>query len=583
MTSPKREISDLRLKQSFSDGRQASVNLTGHPHQEWSRQFLDILRQELKVTGSIKSPSRLDHYAHAFKRFGLWLTENSRALTSFTEVTPQDLDDFEAFLYHKHGYKSRHPYRITSDFIRFIRLAGEYIELPTALSDRILTNTRLGPIGDDQRREPYSDYIAERLLEAAFLQIEEARQRILVQSEQYISNAHKDKHHKSISEFLIYTKLNGPFVDKRELQKFQRRLSRSPNEHGDKPSPADLYPLLYITTIDITAFTIAISLLTGIPMESVRELAADCLANESGSYADIRYVKRRTGHDDVQAIRCPSTGTGWTGPGLIKLLQQLTSAARKVAAPSEARWLMLGYGKQTPKGYDRIRRLDIVTQDCVRFCEKYPIIGDDGNRLPSFALSRLRKTYKAKRYKTSPTTARLAGDHTPRIHDEHYANVDALKEIHERTIEEALQNALNNALNPTIIADEPAADEEIRDPESMLDDVWMAGCKDINHSPFNEPGSAELCRSPVWGCLTCKNAVISVANLPAILAFLDHVISMRQCLDLASWASRYGYAFGQITMNILPKFSPTQLANAKAIASDDGQLLWLPAELTQGW
>jgi hypothetical protein len=578
------QFPDLRLSQAFSNGRHASMNLTTHSHPVWAREFLKVLRSELKVTGSIKSPAAVEHYAHAFRQFGLWLAADDRILTSFVEVTSDDIDGFEDFLYEEHGSTSRHAYTTTAHLVRLIRLAGEYVELPPTLAQRLLTTTRRGLLGDDKRREPYSDYVAEQLLDAAARQIEEARERLNAAPAEYETKRRISKHHRNVYDFLKFVEENGPIMGKRLLGKFQNRLARSLDESGLTKSPVDLYQLLYLNSTDLTAFTIAISLLTGIPIESVRELKNDCLANESGSYSDVRYVKRRTGHEEEQAVRCPATGTGWTGPGLIKLAQQLTSSARKVAAPSEAQWLLVGYGKQTPSGFDQIRRLKIKSQDCTRFCEKYPVFGDDGQRLRTIALARLRKTYKAQRYKSSPTTARLAGDHSPRIHDFHYANVEAMKQIHERTIEEALLAALNNAMHPTILTEEIDPDEEPLDQASDLDDVWMAGCKDITNSPFNKPGTTTPhCQSPVWGCLTCKNAVISAANLPAILAFLDHVIFMRQALDLGSWASRYGYAFGQITVNILPKFSSKQLEDARAIASEDSQLLWLPAELTKGW
>jgi hypothetical protein len=83
----------------------------------------------------------------------------------------------------------------------------------------------------------------------------------------------------------------------------------------------------------------------------------------------------------------------------------------------------------------------------------------------------------------------------------------------------------------------------------------------------------------VWGCLECKNAVITTSRLPAILAFLNHILERRQQMNLNSWSQRYGRAHQRITVQILPRFPEREVTMARAVAESDGDLMWLPAEL----
>ena len=71
---------------------------------------------------------------------------------------------------------------------------------------------------------------------------------------------------------------------------------------------------------------------------------------------------------------------------------------------------------------------------------RHGIVDDDGRPL-RLLLSRLRKTHKALWYlKTEGHMARFAVGHTPEVAARHYADIPALRPLHEQTVAEALKS-----------------------------------------------------------------------------------------------------------------------------------------------
>jgi len=220
-----------------------------------------------------------------------------------------------------------------------------------------------------------------------------------------------------------------------------------------------------------------------------------------------------------------------------------------------------------------------------RWVKSYNIIDDDGRQL-YLTLSRLRKTHKALWYlKTEGNMARFAVGHTPEIAARHYADIPSLRPLHEATVADALSEVVA-AAEPFILAPDDEAEwrdgvgavpSQLEDVPALLDgepDVWLAACSGFHDSPFGEAGSP--CPQPFWGCLECRNAVITARKLPAILAFLDFIERERTGLPASDWGIKFGRAHARITQQVLPAFSDTLIAQAKIEA--DAQTLYLPPE-----
>jgi hypothetical protein len=131
-------------------------------------------------------------------------------------------------------------------------------------------------------------------------------------------------------------------------------------------------------------------------------------------------------------------------------------------------------------------------------------IVDDDRRPLRLVLSRLRKTHKALWYlKTEGHVARFAVGHTPEVGARHYADVPALRPLHEATVAEAFRDAVASAVTPIVLtaaqeaawrADPTHAPNILSgsDPAALLDgeqDVWLASCAAFHNSPHGTPGA----------------------------------------------------------------------------------------------
>jgi hypothetical protein len=74
--------------------------------------------------------------------------------------------------------------------------------------------------------------------------------------------------------------------------------------------------------------------------------------------------------------------------------------------------------------------------------------------------------------------------------------------------------------------------------------------------------SATMCQASFLECFHCGNCLITVAHLPRILALLTALQARREQLPEQQWWERYGQTWAAIRHDVLPKFSPAELAQA---------------------
>lgn len=185
--------------------------------------------------------------------------------------------------------------------------------------------------------------------------------------------------------------------------------------------------------------------------------------------------------------------------------------------------------------------------------------------------------------------ARFAVGHTTEIAARHYADLPALRPLHEATVAEAFNDALAAAAPRVLPPEEealwradPGFARDLRaevDPVALLDgdqDVWLASCGGFYASPYGDAGSP--CPVPFWGCLDCSNAVITARKLPAILGFLAFIEDQRQGLSADAWAAKFGRAHARITAQVLPAFSDAVVAEARVAFAVEPPLAYLPHE-----
>jgi hypothetical protein len=310
-------------------------------------------------------------------------------------------------------------------------------------------------------------------------------------------------------------------------------------------------------------------------------LRIDCLRNPASGTVEIEYLKRRARGSEWKRLRVRD-GASSTPGGIIRTLIELTAAARKHKA-NESLWLYFHIGRFLERMNDPEWMLD-------RWVERHAIVDDDGKPL-RLLLSRLRKTRKALWYaKTQGDLGRFAVGHTPEVAARHYADVPSLRHLHEQTVADGLNDALTSALQPRVLTpdDEAAAG---KDPASLQlpvstpqarrvltgrQDVWLASCAAFHKSPFAAEG--EPCPEPFWGCLECRNAVITARKLPPIIAFLDFIVERRVEMPGADWWAKFGRPWSRITQQVLPAFSDAVVADAREKAKQPEHRPYLPLE-----
>jgi hypothetical protein len=324
-----------------------------------------------------------------------------------------------------------------------------------------------------------------------------------------------------------------------------------------------------------------LALETGLEIECCKTLMVDCLRNPANGTVEIAYIKRRAHGAEHKRLRVRDGGAGTPG-GLIRHVIAITEAARR-HCPSENLWVYYGLGRLISGVRHPQWKIDGWTR-------RHNLIDDEGHTL-HLELSRLRKTHKALWYlKTDGHMARFAVGHTREVAARHYADVPALRPLHEAAVADAFEEVVASALAPIVLTleqenawrSDPAGASGVpagSDPIALLDgqqDVWLASCGGFFSSPYGKPGSP--CPLPFWGCLECSNAVITTRKLPAILSFLDFIEDQRKALTAGHWMSKFGRAYARITNQILPAFAPAPLREAREALARGPAPIYLPPE-----
>lgn len=349
-----------------------------------------------------------------------------------------------------------------------------------------------------------------------------------------------------------------------------------------RPLLETLHASFHITRLDLVGFIILLSLETGMELECLQSLKADCLRNPTKGYVEIEYYKRRARGSEWKRLRVRDGGSGTPG-GLIRLAIALTARARThlVADRLWVIWTPHGLRASPEEGSSGIGA----------FVARHGIVDDDGKPL-KLRPSQLRKTQKAEWYKrTGGQLEIFAVGHSIGVAARHYADIPALRHIHERALSNAFHDALDAALRPTIVL--PQKESALRlgakadhlpvtpdGVDALLNgeqDVWLASCGGFYTSPFGAAG--EACPTPFWGCLECSNAVITARKLPALIAFPSFMVEQRGVLGAHDWRAKFGRAWRRVAEQILPLFPDAVVEAARIQASSSGRsLLYLPPE-----
>jgi len=565
----------LRFNIEARYGGTVEVDLTGVHPRPIAIAFAGALRRQSELGGSLGAWSTIKQHLHAYLKFFAYLREHSAAKTP-ADLRADDINGFETFL-EAGGMKPIHRHTVLAKAILALRSIDA--DQPGLLDEGVrlrLSYTSAQSAGRSQPRDAYSPFVARQLRDAAREDIAKIFRRIGKPFGADDGDANLCR---------VTDEANARIVAAGRLSSGDRAFKRLYFMRLRRCLPVstlaeDIHGRYHLRATDIPPLLTFLSLETGLEIECCKALTIDCLQNPRPGTIEIAYIKRRARGAEHKHILVRDGGIGTPG-GLVRKLIEVTAFTRQFVS-SYCLWLYYYTGrKQLRAGIEHPHEL------VDRWTGGHGIVDDDGAPL-RLVLSRLRKTHKALWYlRTEGHMARFAIGHTPEIAARHYADIPSLRPLHEATVAEAFSE-VTAAADPVILApgDEDswrlsdAASQGSGNVDSLLDgeqDVWLATCSGFDRSPFGEPGAP--CPQPFWGCLECRNAVITARKLPAIIAFQQFIEEQRACLSASDWAMKFGRAHARIAGQVLPAFPESMLAEACREA--EVHALYLPPEARQ--
>jgi len=540
---------------------------------------MPLVLEMVRRMGPAPVAGTLNNKVSRLRRFWRFLTDCGEPLENINNVTVPLLDRYEDWLEQHTPNGSTHR-QILSSLIDVLRLAAEMEpeHLPVSLRARLRYLSHVEASGT-RPRDAYSGGVTAALRTAAESQIAEARDRIAL-DDIFLKRPSTVEAHPALHtpyDEALASIVRGEWLAMTDLP--GERVWRKAWRDGVAISEDSLHGRLYLTRTDAAGFLILLSLQTGIEIECLRSLQVDCLRNPSRGYVEVDYRKRRSQGVQWKRLRVRD-GASSTPGAIIRTLISLTARARARLGSDRLFIWWNGYRLVTPheKGYE-----------ITRFIARHQIVDDDGAPL-HLLLSRLRKTQKAEHYiRTGGQLEDFATGHTVAVAARHYADIPALRHIHEQTVADAFKVALDVALKPTLVFNgiesldvqmEPAIDNDsstVTATSTMnKQDVWLATCSNFYDGPFN---SVAGCTSPFWGCLECSNAVITAGKLPALIAFEAFLVDQRATMTESEWRTKFGRAYHRINAQIIPAFPNSVVAEARSLAkAAGGNLFYLPPE-----
>jgi len=559
------------------------IDLSALPCPRLTRSLAEVLSHTAGDGGTQRTPRSVDMIAdriRKFVRFAAATDADGADEFSLTDVTPQMLDAYEYKLMAAYGQKSKLPYATMVDVVRLLKEAN-------ALHPGIFSSDMLARLGFSTTtarpvQNPLDAYplpVFEAMQAKAMDDVRAIRDRIL--HGERLASAGRDPRSGgwTLENTLWHMREHGPLTsDDQRLPGMADRFAR----HG---GIIHLNTMLFLTMSDMVPFLVLLTCQTGLEPECLRQLRGDCLVNPARGFVSIAYYKARAHGPSHKTMRISDGGALHHPGGLLRLALRLTERARATLG-TEQLWA-IGTYQGLREAFDKSRTMSQFF-DLWLARHQLDRMEDRGGEPVRLDLRRLRKTFKSIRYvRSGGVLDDFAEGHTKQVAADHYANIEAHRELHETAVENGLQEALDVALAPPVVLDDEGArldcgpgqlePDEVRAALSGENDVFLASCKDFYASPYAAKKGTS-CPVAVWGCLECPNAVFTTRHLPSILTFLDFTENQREELPVLEWKARYGLAWERIVHGIRPRFTSDQVATAQAIAEAGNPRLKLPAQ-----
>lgn len=568
-------ITGLRFCVNARSGGAAELDFTDLRPRALAIEMAQALRRLSEVGGPLGARSTILAYARTVRIFFRYMAVAVPTVSSSGQIVARHIDGFEAWL-EAEGKSGVHAFTQLSKMVVIFREIDA--NDPNRVSDDLrgrLRYTSARPFERSKPRDAYSPYVARQLRDAARADVAAMLRRLDGCLPETIA-AHSDPVVCQRAAVLHEAVRSRGFLPRDD--KATRDLYRALYTRGLPTSSLldEVYSRFYLTVHDLPPLLTLLSLDTGLEIECVKALRTDCLSSASTGTVTLQYTKRRA-HGLAQKTMRVRDGGPTTPGGLIRAILAMTERARQFH-PSDALFVF----------YHACGFRDVVRhpEPTLRhWIARHSIVDDHGQPL-KLLLSRLRKTHKALWYlKTGGHMTRFAVGHTTEIAARHYADIPSLRPLHEATIAGGLEDAIGLSASTKddqvsdVSLSEDVVDTDKTPATATAQEIWLARCSGFYDSPFSKPGAP--CARSFWGCLDCRNAVITERKLPAILRFLDFILSQRMSIGAQDWAAKFGRVHERITRQILPAFSDEVIASARATLKAHPPMTYLPPEAAQ--
>ncbi|MFI0107865.1 hypothetical protein ACH4NW_05775 [Streptomyces globisporus] len=334
--------------------------------------------------------------------------------------------------------------------------------------------------------------------------------------------------------------------------------------------------MIFPMSADLAAMLVLMAAVSGRNIETIKELPAEHQVIESKA-VQVALTKRRRGaghwHETVlweigppgQELRHPG--------GLYLLLHDLIAPSRALAADPQWFWSFFRGQNSGEQHGSPFRRAMTADTRMTAWVARHGLTDDTGAPL-AVSFNRIRTSVEARRTRQLgghlPSAAR--SNTVPVLFRNYLRDDPATAEWAHEVMADALADAEQAALlahrrlaeragGPDVVGDDAPA------PPVTTEGPW-SGCRDAEHHPV----TGRACRASFLDCFHCGNCVITPAHLPRLLALLDAMDQRRQQMDDQTWWQRYGPAFAAIRHDVLARFTPEQVREARPEAEHNAAL-----------
>ncbi|MFI5593713.1 hypothetical protein ACIA5G_52435 [Amycolatopsis sp. NPDC051758] len=335
---------------------------------------------------------------------------------------------------------------------------------------------------------------------------------------------------------------------------------------------------LFVTRADLPALLVLMVAVSARNIETVKELPAEHQLVGDRALG-LQLVKRRRGAqgwlDSVNWEIGPSHRRLHTPGGLYLLLHRLMKRGRGFTGNDTLWSIWASHTRSTTDGPQIrnpfARRLGSAVP-FTQWAAKHGLLvdaadPDDVPRPLPVDLRRVRTSAEVRRTRAVgghlPSAAR---SNTVPVLFSHYLRGDpTTTDWAEEVIGDAVADAETAALTAHRRALEHtgaatlAVDPAGSPGRSATEGPWSA-CRDPEH----RPDTGRACRPiTMLACFHCSNCLITEAHLPAITALTAALNRRRTTLSEQDWWDRYGTTWAAIQHDVLPRFTPAQVARAQ--------------------